>query len=250
MYQVYSTGDTVLEHLSVAHVETDTTATDAETARKHCSEPLDTPEAPDERYKALTKQLRTCGALLSADLWAVSPLPQVLGELAIYYSEKGIHLTALAIASRVATACDPHRYPAPFHPVRVKNILAIAKLLANTAASHALEGDALEGDTLSRKVDDALRNIDQVSLCQMLLLLVLKLGPQGYMDDWELGISARELLDDIDKLPGREQELSLISAWNEDPRSEQAMAFFQYAVVRQLDILTEASKELVLKPPK
>ncbi|KAI5466723.1 hypothetical protein BGZ63DRAFT_468689 [Mariannaea sp. PMI_226] len=174
-------------------------------------------------------------------LWAVSPLPQILAEIPIYYAEKGNFMYALMTACFVAVNCDPYRHLAPFHPVRVKGLFLIAKLLANTAADTVTLDDSIKtmvakGSFNQRSVQ-ALKEIDQVSLCQMLLLMVLQQTPTGYDDEWELSVAAAEMLGDIGRLPGREQELSLIHAWKKDPNNDRSQAFFEYAVVKQIDVL-------------
>lgn len=96
------------------------------------------PAALAERRPVLAKQLSDCKSLVAAELWAVTPLPQTLTELAIYYAEKQDYACALAVAALITRDCDPYRFPAPFHPVRAKNIFMMAKLLSNTAAETAL----------------------------------------------------------------------------------------------------------------
>lgn len=178
---------------------------------------------------------------MAADLWAVTPLPQLLTEISICYAERGDFAFALAVVCFVATACDPYRFVAHFHPVRVKNLLVIAKLLANTAEATAALGQAIESVTaradLDQKARETLRDIDQVALCQMLLTMVLRSAPPGHAHDWEMAATAREMLHDIAQLPGRDRELSLIAAWTRDPADDQSRAFFDYAVVQKVDAL-------------
>lgn len=201
----------------------------------------DTPDSLPERRKVLQQQYAKCKPLLAEGLLAVAPLPQILTEMSIYYAEDGNFPFALATACYVATACDPYRYTAPFHPVRIKGLFMIVKLLSNTAASTASLGNAIKTlaskKGLDQKVQETLQDIDQVSLCQMLLILILKWAPAGYLGEWELSASAREMLDDIERLPGRERELSLINAWKQDARSDRSRAFFEYGVVQQVDAL-------------
>lgn len=200
-----------------------------------------TPDALPERHAALRAQYAACRGLVAGDLWAVSPVPRVLAEASIYYAEAGSFASALAVACLVATAADPIRYAAWFHPVRVRNLLVVAKLLANTAE----DAGANAGAAMERKVRDRLRDVDQVALCQMLLLMVLKAAPAGCGDEWELAEPAREMLRDIERLPGRDRELSLINAWASDSSSDQSKAFFDYAVVQQVKALADLGRAVV-----
>ncbi|KAG8421595.1 hypothetical protein J3458_003461 [Metarhizium acridum] len=220
---------------------TDKAAQDA--AARYTTEPARLPDSLPARYAALRAQYRLCRKLVDANLWAVSPVPQLLAETAIYFSEKDNFPYAVAVTALMATSCDPFRYPAPFHPVRLKNLFMMAKLLANTAESTGNAVAASAGG-LDQKLQDTLSNIDQVSLCQMLLIMVIKMCP-GELADWELSVSAREMLADIVKLPGREKESSLINGWAADADAEESRLFFEYAVVRQVDVLAGIGREVV-----
>lgn len=210
----------------------------------------------DERRAVLAKQLTACKGLVSADLFAVTPLPQTLTELAIYYAEKEDYAFALAIAALLTRDCDPYRFPAPFHPVRAKNIFMAAKLLSNTAADTALAESkggravqipaaGMESADVGRRLHDALRDIDQVSLAQMLLFVVLDTAPPPHLAGWELAQQAREVMSGIAELKGRDQELSLIGLWRKDPKSDRAQAFFEYGVGQQIDILADLGRDVL-----
>ncbi|KAM0666617.1 hypothetical protein ACQRIU_004472 [Beauveria bassiana] len=214
------------------------------------------PAALAERRAVLSKQLSDCKSLVAAELWAVTPLPQTLTELAIYYAEKQDYACALAVAALITRDCDPYRFPAPFHPVRAKNIFMMAKLLSNTAAETALAEQQggrtvqisardMEKADVGRRLRDALRDIDQVSLAQMLLFMVLDTAPAPHLAAWELAQQAREVLAGIAELKGREKELSLIGLWRKDPQSDRAQAFFEYGVGQQVDILANLGREVL-----
>jgi SET and MYND domain-containing protein len=206
-------------------------------------------EQPEQRLGELKAHYRACQRLVDAELWASSPVPHILTEMAIAYSEAGNFAFALAIACHVAVACDPYRDTAPFHPVRAKGLLMVAKLLANTAADTASLGTALRahgsGEASQQATQDALQDIDQVSLCEMLLVMVLWYAPASYETEWELSRTARDMLNDIEQLPGREKELSLINAWKQDPLSDQSQAFFDFAVVKQINILAKLGRAIL-----
>ncbi|KJZ76536.1 hypothetical protein HIM_03872 [Hirsutella minnesotensis 3608] len=210
------------------------------------ADPRDTPE---QRRGVLSAQYRDCASLVDAGLWAVTPVPEMVTEISIYYAEQGDFAPALALACLVATECDPYRYLAFFHPARAKTLLMIAKLLANTAEGTAKLVDTVvavsKQVTVGQKVQDALQDIDQVSLCQMLLLMILRLSPDGLAAEWETATAAREMLRDIEQLPGREKEVSLIRAWTTDPAEGQSQAFFDYAVVQQVSALASLGRAIL-----
>ena len=137
----------------------------------------------------------------------------------------------------------------PSTPVRAKNLFMIAKLLANTAQGTASLGNSVKSlaakANLDQKAQEALQDIDQVSLCQMLLTMVLRSAPVGYVADWELAVGAREMLQDIEQLAGRDKELSLIRSWIQDPAGDQSRAFFDFAVVRPVDALAALGRAVL-----
>lgn len=214
------------------------------------SELLDEKESTgslEGRRTSLRMRYQQCRGLVSEEMWAISPLAQLLSEISILYAEEGNFVYALVTACFIATSCDPYRHVLPYHPIRIKGLLLVAKLLANTAADTASLGNsqavASKGDFNQRALQ-TLQDIDQVSLCQMLLMMILKSVPRGYVQEWEVSITAKQMLDEINQLPGREQELTLINAWRENPEADQAKAFFEYAVVKQVDALANLGMDI------
>ncbi|KAH6898904.1 hypothetical protein B0T10DRAFT_123156 [Thelonectria olida] len=220
----------------------------AEIVADRCELPPDTVK---ENRKMLEKQWQTCKGLVSEGWWAVTPLYQVLSDIALHYVREQRYISALLVTCLVATDADPYRYVAPFHPQRSAKIFLIAKLLALTASEAHIPGDSAEKwtngptDGVAAQALDTLKGVDQTSLCQMLLLMVLQNAPAGYVDEWGLALEAKAILNDIDQLQGRERELSLINAWNKDPRSDQSHAFFRYAVVQQVDTLAKLGPKIL-----
>ncbi|KAG5979571.1 hypothetical protein E4U55_005016 [Claviceps digitariae] len=234
-------------------------------AAQFCSapDPELTGSSPEAR-RLLKLHLRRYMALMDNDLWAVSPLPQTLTEVSLCYTHEQKFTYAVVVAAMVAVECDPYRYAAPFHIVRLQNLLMVVKLLVWTAedaaalrgrdpgqqsslggsmaASRAGAAGHLEGEIL-----ETLAEMDQVSLSQMLLIMVLKAASPAEMgpDQSSLGLQARELQDDIEALDGREKELSLIYAWRDDPNSEASRVFFEYAVVKQMTALASLGKRVM-----
>lgn len=202
----------------------------------------------ETRRASLQKRYHRCKDLAAKDMWAVSPLPHLLSEISILYAEEGNFVYALVTACFITTSCDSYRHVLPYHPVRIKGLLLVAKLLANTAADTASLGSSqavtIKGDFNQRALQ-TLQDIDQVSLCQMLLIMILKSVPKDYVQEWEVSVTAKQMLDEIIQLPGREQESSLINDWRKDPEADQARAFFGYAVVKQVDALANLGLEVL-----
>lgn len=206
-------------------------------------------ESPSERRKLLRLEYKKRKALVDEELWAVTPLPDILFRIAMLYGEEEKFNLALPVACLIATACDPYQYTSPFHPIRLFGLLTIANFITHTAATTALQESSntpvSKKATLEQNIEQTLREIDQVSLCQMLLIMILKYLPDKYGAKMDSAVKAQALLDDIEKLAGREQETSLIDEWRRDPISEKSQAFFEFAVVKQVDALASLGKRVL-----
>lgn len=187
--------------------------------------------------------------MMEEKLFALPGIAEAINLEMVSRIENGRIPEALALACHQATQCDPYRYPAPFHPQRTKTLLVIAKLLSNTAADTAALNSSIgtlaSPSNVQQKMQEGLGDIDQVSLCQMILMLILRWAPAGYEDKWEITQQAKALLDDIDKLPGREKELSLIKSWQAEPLSDSSRAFFDFAVVKPVNALAALGRSTV-----
>ncbi|GAB0134590.1 hypothetical protein EsDP_00002955 [Epichloe bromicola] len=219
-------------------------------AAKYCTEPdAQVSGLSPEAKRVLGVSLAGYRPLVENDLWAVSPVPQILTEVSLFYTREQMYTYAVVVAALVAVECDPYRYPAPFHVVRLKNLLVVVKLLVLTAESSAALRASLRRMAakagLETNILETLADIDQVSLGQMLLIVVLNASPKGCLDEWNLSVQARELHDDIMGLDGRQKELSLIDAWRNDPESESSRLFFGYAVVQQMGALASLGKRVI-----
>lgn len=205
---------------------------------------------PHLRQSSLRTRIRACKGLLSQDAWAAAPLPHLVTAAAIFFSEQGNFAYGLTLACTVVMDCDPYRYTAPFHPMRARGLYMVTKLLANTAADTAAamgHGGSLVAaqKDVATKVQETLTEIDQVSLCQMLLILILRLTPKDWQDKWDISVGARAMLEDIRQLQGRDEELSLINSWVMEPQSDRSRAFFQFAVVEPCQRLSKLGKAVL-----
>lgn len=201
------------------------------------------------KEKAIKDQYEACRELIDQNLWAVSPLANLLTEISILYSEKQNFAYALFVACFSACESDPFRFPAVFHPSRSRALLVIARLLSNTAPLAAKqqseEKSTSPESTLYESAIEKLVKIDQVSLCQMLLVIILRGASDKRLMEWEVAKAAAEMLYEIENLPGREQENSLIRLWQESPGDDESKALFHYAVVKQLDTLAQLGKQVL-----
>lgn len=75
--------------------------------------------------------------------------------------------------------------------------------------------------------------------------MILKYSPDKYGAKMDIAVKAQALLDDIEKLAGREQETSLIDEWRRNPNDEKSQAFFEFAVVKQVNALACLGKEIL-----
>ncbi|KAI6785989.1 Histone-lysine N-methyltransferase SMYD3 [Emericellopsis cladophorae] len=239
--------DTFSLALGASSIKQHPAATNSDTARaaSKLSEDLCSlmkfSDASQYDLTALLMRLRRCKALVEKGLWAVFPLPNILSEVATTLAQHGSFPQALAITCLVAVSGDPHRYPATFFPVRLRALYLIAKLLSHTAADTA----APASTGLDSAMQTALNEIDQVALCQMLLMMVIRLAPLGFAHEWDLAKDANELLSEINQLPGRDREVSLIQSWIQNPTDEQSRAFFKFAVVDPVHTLADLGKTVI-----
>ncbi|KAJ9130240.1 Set and mynd domain protein [Pleurostoma richardsiae] len=203
-------------------------------------EPM-TYSTPDERFCHLRHQWRNCRPLIEAKMFASEPLGCTLENAVAYYTERERMADALSIACFAAIQSDPYRHVAPFKQWRLKGIMIIAKTLTNTAPRRALEELA---EISNPGVIAVLERADQVSICQGLLLMVVKYASMAHSDEWEMLSLAKGMLRDIESLPGRERESALLQAWA-DCQDEAGMAYFRGNVLNPIEDLSAFAVEIL-----
>lgn len=162
------------------------------------------------RLPHLQFQWRQCQPFVHAGMWATEPLGSLIENAVIYYMEQASFAHALSVACLAALRCDPYKHVAPFKQWRLKGIIVIAKLLTNTAPAPAMA----EMAKISHPgVMGVLTQADQVSICQALLLMVVHYGPMAHSGEWEILSLAKTMLEDIERLGGRERESALLQGW-------------------------------------
>ena len=204
------------------------------------------PEGDDEAEHLKLAQARwaLCQPLVEANMWAVEPLPTTILELTTsWQTSYKMVVYALPLVCFLATECDPFKLVAPFMPWRIKDMVAVVKLLAVTGEFTA--SGALATRCTHEGLVGTLAMADQVSMCEALLRLVVHHGSIGAAQDWEVVKEARSMLADLESLEGREQESALLRAWARDPEDPEGAAFFESQVLRPIRTLSSFAAEIL-----
>jgi SET and MYND domain-containing protein len=210
---------------------------------------------PDRNERDKEKQLRqrwaACKPLRKCDAYAIEPLPRVLTEASMYFGEQGNFTFSLSISSFLAICVDPYKAAAPFTPQRVKGMWMIAKLLANTAPTAALPPSgtktlmSTKTTSLQGKISEALSKMDQATMCQVLLELVVYYAPAAHSREWSVFHEAKDLLSDLEALQGRETEVALVRAFLRNPNGVEERRFFELAVLEPIRVLSAFCLEIM-----
>lgn len=123
-------------------------------------------------------------------------------------------------------------------------MLMVAKLLANTASAppSASSGDA---EPLSARISQALSKMDQATMCQTILAMVVHYCPAAHSKEWQIYRQAKDLLNDLESLPGRETENALVNAFARNPTGSEETRFFTTAVLEPIQTLAAFCEEIV-----
>ncbi|KAF9876496.1 MYND finger [Colletotrichum karsti] len=200
---------------------------------------------PKEKHEWLRKAYKTGSYFVETGKWAIEPFAQVVDEASFYFGkDRGNHECALAVACLSAYEIEPFKHVAPFHPQRLKGLSSIAIALSNTAPDPGkltkLARDMASLKKFEPKHVKVLENLDQVSMCQMVLSMIDMYSHLAPSADWEVLVLAKEMLNDIESLPGREKENSLILAWRKDPKDMDE--FFRFGLIEPIKALSELGK--------
>ncbi|OHE93620.1 MYND finger [Colletotrichum orchidophilum] len=200
---------------------------------------------PKAKHKWLREAYKTASWFPKNGKWAIEPFAQLVDEAAFYFGkDRNNHECALAIACLSAYEIEPYKHLVPFHPQRLKGLSSIAIALSNTAPNPEnltkLARDMARAKKFPGVSVKILENLDQVSMCQMVLAMIDGYKTLAPSADWEVVVLARQMLSDIGSLPGREKENSLITAWLKDPK--QMEDFFKYALIEPVRALSELGK--------
>ncbi|KAK2005622.1 MYND finger [Colletotrichum eremochloae] len=202
----------------------------------------------EEKHKWLRKAYKTAPWFPKVGKYAIEPFAQLVEEAAFYFGkDRNNHECALAVACLSAFEIEPFKHVVPFHPQRLKGLSSIAIALSNTAPNPTklteLARDMAARRRLSKAGLKVIEDLDQVSLCQMVLAIIDMYSPQAPSADWEVVVLAKEMLSDIESLPGRERENALINAWRRDPKGMED--FFRYGLAEPIKTLSELGKAVL-----
>jgi hypothetical protein len=166
-------------------------------------------------------------------MFAIEPLPSVLHDLVDHYQYVTKNYAyALSLACFLGTQCHPYEHPAPFNPWRLNGVVLIANLLSRTAPRTA-KGE-LAMTCPHKGLVTVLENCDQACMCEAMLRIVVHYGPMAHSESSGVLISSRELLDDIESLPGREMEKILLQTWITDHQNPGGKYFFENSILKPL----------------
>ncbi|KAJ4290178.1 hypothetical protein N0V88_006687 [Collariella sp. IMI 366227] len=212
--------------------------------KKWQAQPNPESDNEDEHLKVARARWELCGPLVEAKMWAAEPLSTTILQLATCWQSSYKYVVyALPLVCFLATDSDPFKYVAPFAPWRIKGIVAIIKLLAVTGELTA------SGELATRCTHEGLVGTlamaDQVSMCEALLRLAVHHGSIGAAEDWDVLKQAKSMLEDVESLPGREQESIMIRTWAKNPEDLEAAAFFEDQVLRPVKTLASLAPEIL-----
>ncbi|KAF3056002.1 SET domain and MYND-type zinc finger protein 6 [Daldinia childiae] len=209
----------------------------------NCTESLQGLTLP-EKSKQLRQRWKTCERLRQAELYAVEPLTQVIVDANIYFCEQSNFQYALAVSCFLALNSDPYRGPMPFFGPRVKGMFMVAKLLANTASMPpSASSDSTR--SLSARISQALGKMDQATMCQAILAMVIHYCPAAHSEEWQIYHQAKDVLDDLESIPGRETENALINAFVGNLNNSEEPRFFTIAVLKPIQTLAGFALEVM-----
>ncbi|OAA60964.1 set and mynd domain protein [Niveomyces insectorum RCEF 264] len=210
------------------------------------------PVAAADRLASLRRQWALCRPLVAARRWAVEPLAHIFQQAIVYYSEQNNFAHALAVECFVALHCDPYKYVAPFAQWRLKGLLLIAKTVTNTnlpaaqpppSAPPALASPS--SAAIHPGIDALLARLADGALYEAILLMVLRYGPLGHSDEWELLDTARDMLQDVQSVPGRESLSAALQRWIQQPSEPEAAAFFHQHILEPVDYLASLALDIL-----
>ncbi|KAK6864758.1 hypothetical protein PG990_005805 [Apiospora arundinis] len=213
-----------------------------------CSRPLGNMDF-GERAKVLGNRWEKCAPLRQANLYAIEPLPRVLSEAAVYFTEQGMFSHSLAIFCFLAVNCDPFQYPMPFHPQRVKGMLGVGKLISNVgqgyATSDAAQGATMKTGPLESRIKQVFDAIDPLTLGQATLMLGVWWGPKAHSEGWQTYQEALEVLKDLETFPGRDDEKKMLSLWLKGGQDIEAQLFFEHSVLKPVQEFARLTLDII-----
>lgn len=119
-------------------------------------------------------------------------------------------------------------------------------MLANVLSNTILLPRSLPAGGASKgKVARALENMDQVTLYQAILAIIVCWGPSAHSKDWLVYRQAVDQLEQVESLPGRDEAKSLVKIWAADIGISEATEFFELHNLKYLRELAEFANEIM-----
>lgn len=208
------------------------------------SKPLGDSALPNGLHQTVRDRWKECEPLRKANLFAVEPLPRVMGEATIYFGEREDFTCGAVICCFLALNSDPIKSPMPFGPSRLKGLLMLANILSNTAPISGSNTPSA-GGTLRVRIAQALSKMDQATMAQAILAIIVQWSRLTHSEEWHVYQEANAQLKDIEKLPGRRKEKELVQIWVKGQDDVEAAMFLDYAVLKPLRELAEFALEVM-----
>ncbi|TDZ30213.1 Histone-lysine N-methyltransferase ASHR1 [Colletotrichum spinosum] len=211
------------------------------------------PDSPNNlesqaKHAYLRKAYKTGSYFVKTGKWALEPFAQVVDDASFYFAkDRETPECALAVACLSAYEAHPFKHPVPFQNERLEGLCAVALALSNTAPSPERLVKLARTMAAKKKFPAEsvkfLENLDHVSFCQMVLSLIDACVTLVSSADWEILVLAKKMLEDIESLPGREKENSLITAWRRSPKEMEG--FCKYGLLEPIRKLSELGKAVL-----
>ncbi|KAI1334747.1 SET domain-containing protein [Xylariaceae sp. FL0016] len=202
-------------------------------------------DSSEDKETQLRQRWRATKELRKAGLFAIEPLNQALVEANIYFTEREKFAYSLAIACFLALHTNPYTAPMPFAPQRVKGMLIVAKLLANTAPINSTTEKVAETRPLETRILHALSEMDQATICQVVLGFVIHYNRVGYSSEGRVYQEAMELLSDLEAAPGRDAEQALVKAFFRNPKGAEQSLFLNTVVLNPISTLSQLAMDVM-----
>lgn len=198
-----------------------------------CSRDPSNPNSSSDAGQSLRRRWKRCEPLRKVNLFAIEPLARVLGDATLYFGEREDFVFGAVVTCFLALNTDPIKTPMPFGPSRLKGLLVLANILSHTgpiSGSNVSSSDK----SLRGRVAQALSKMDQATIAQAILGIVVYWSRVAHAEGWHVYQEASAQLKDLESLPGRKKERELVQIWLKDQDDVEAAMFFDYAVMRPL----------------
>lgn len=207
-----------------------------------CSEPLVGVDIA-VRSKELPRRWKLCAQLRKAEAYAVDPLTRVFSEASVYFLQLGNIQYSLALTAFVLLHCDTFREPEPFASHRLKDMFMVTKALSYTA--QAPVPPPSRNGALATRIAKFLSEKKQITIGQTMLRIILHYSVMTHSEQSLLYQHARDLLTEVEDLPGRKDENALIDAFVKNPSGQGEECFFKTVVLEPLQTLAGFALEIM-----